>query len=188
VRYFGVLSSHSKFCSEVVPKPAKDSAAFKPPPASGDQLEIPKLKPQTDDPRPSRKRWAWLLAHVFRADTPPFLAPNWVGFTAYDASLTWFGGCRAPSAGWPALGAAPAYRPGDPPVDHGLEVFAVLGFLPVAGDLVAVLSCDIGPLVMKLGSQASPWPLQALVSFCRSPASELSTYSRRCRSEWKGSH
>ncbi len=77
---------------------------------------------------------------------------------------------------------------GDPPVDHGLEVFAVLGFLPVAGDLVAVLSCDIGPLVMKLGSQASPWPLQALVSFCRSPASELSTYSRRCRSEWKGSH
>jgi len=68
VRYFGVLSSHSKFRSEVVPKPPQDSAAFKPPPASGDQLEFPKLKPQTDDSRPSRKRWAWLLAHVFRAD------------------------------------------------------------------------------------------------------------------------
>jgi len=42
VRYFGVLSSHSRFLSEVVPKPP--------------------------DARPSRKRWAWLLAHVFRAD------------------------------------------------------------------------------------------------------------------------
>jgi len=39
------------------------------------------------------------------------LAPNWVEFTAYYASLTWFRGCRAPSAGSPALGAAPAYRP-----------------------------------------------------------------------------
>jgi len=68
VRYFGVLSSHSKFRSEVVPKPPQDSTAFKPPPASGDQLEFPKLNAQTDDPRPSRKRWAWLLAHVFRAD------------------------------------------------------------------------------------------------------------------------
>jgi len=68
VRYFGVLSSHSKFRSEVVPKPPQDPSAFKPPPASGDQLEFPKLNAQTDDPRPSRKRWAWLLAHVFRAD------------------------------------------------------------------------------------------------------------------------
>jgi len=68
VRYFGVLSSHSKFRSEVVPKPPQDSAAFKPPPASGDQLEFPKANPQTDDSRPSRTRWAWLLAHVFRAD------------------------------------------------------------------------------------------------------------------------
>ncbi len=38
-----------------------------PPPASGDQLEFPKLNAHTDAP-PSRKRWAWLLAHVFRAD------------------------------------------------------------------------------------------------------------------------
>ena len=68
VRYFGVLASHSKFRPEVVPKPPQNSAAFKQPPASGDQLEFPKLNPQTDDARPSRKRWAWLLAHVFRAD------------------------------------------------------------------------------------------------------------------------
>jgi len=68
VRYFGVLSSHSKFRSEVVPKPPQDPAAFKPHPASGDQLEFPKLNAQTDDARPSRKRWARLLAHVFRAD------------------------------------------------------------------------------------------------------------------------
>jgi len=40
---FGVLSSHSKFRSEVVPKPLQDSSAFKPPPASGDQLLFPKL-------------------------------------------------------------------------------------------------------------------------------------------------
>ena len=56
VRYLGVLSSHSKFRSEVVPKPPQDSAASKPPPASGDQLEFPKANPQTDDARPSRKR------------------------------------------------------------------------------------------------------------------------------------
>jgi len=68
VRYFGVLSSHSKLRSEVVPKPPQDSAAFKAPSASGDQLEFPKANPQIDDARPSRKRWAWLLAHVFRAD------------------------------------------------------------------------------------------------------------------------
>ncbi len=60
-------SSHSKFRSEVGPKPPQDSAAFKPPPASGDQLEFPKLNAHTDALR-SRKRWAWLLAHVFRAD------------------------------------------------------------------------------------------------------------------------
>jgi len=52
---------------DLVPKPLQDSAAFKPPPASGDQLEFPKLNAHTDA-RPSRKRWAWLLAHVFRAD------------------------------------------------------------------------------------------------------------------------
>ena len=67
-RYLGALSSHSKLRSEVVPKPPQDSAAFKPPPASGGQLEFPKLNAQPDDARPSRKRWAWLLAHVFRAD------------------------------------------------------------------------------------------------------------------------
>ena len=77
VRYFGVLSSHSKLRSEVVPKPPQDSAAFKPPPASGDQLEIPKLKPQPDDTRPSRKRWAWLLAHVFRAKSRYLCPLRW---------------------------------------------------------------------------------------------------------------
>ena len=56
VRYFGVLSSHSKFRPEVIPKPPQDSSAFKPPPASGDQLEFPKLNPQTDAARSSRKR------------------------------------------------------------------------------------------------------------------------------------
>jgi len=43
VRYFGVFSSHSKFRSEIIPKPPQESAAFKPSPASGDQLEFPKL-------------------------------------------------------------------------------------------------------------------------------------------------
>jgi len=69
VRFFGVFSSHSKFRSEVVPKPPQDPAAFKPPPASGDQLEFPKLNAHANAP-PSRKRWAWLLApgSLFRAD------------------------------------------------------------------------------------------------------------------------
>jgi len=42
VCYFDILSSHSKFRSELIPKPPQDSSAFKPPPASGDQLEFPK--------------------------------------------------------------------------------------------------------------------------------------------------
>ncbi len=68
LRYFGVLSSHSSHRERVVPNPAADHAdhaADKPPPAPGDQLE---LLDELDDAPPSRKRWAWLLAHVFRAD------------------------------------------------------------------------------------------------------------------------
>lgn len=42
-----------------------DATANKPPPARGDQLEL--LGESDDSPTP-RKRWAWLLAHVFAAD------------------------------------------------------------------------------------------------------------------------
>ncbi|MBE7481597.1 MAG: transposase [Polyangiaceae bacterium] len=66
LRYFGVLSSHSSRRRLVVPTPALDDAtANKPPPARGDQLE---LIGDTDDAPAPRKRWAWLLAHVFAAD------------------------------------------------------------------------------------------------------------------------
>gem|GEM_PF-3302446 len=99
VRYFGVLSSHSRFRSEVIPKPPQNSAAFKPPPASGDQLEFPKLNAQTDDSRPSRKRWAWLLAHVFRADLDTCVhcggPMRWL-----EAATTE----QAATASWPSLG------------------------------------------------------------------------------------
>jgi hypothetical protein len=65
LRYFGVLSSHSSRRPLVVPKPPADASSSKPPPARGDQLE---LLGESDDARVPRKRWAWLLAHVFAAD------------------------------------------------------------------------------------------------------------------------
>ena len=65
LRYFRVLSSHSSHRARVVPDPPADDVANKPPPARGDQLE---LLDEFDDAPPSRKRWAWLLAHVFKAD------------------------------------------------------------------------------------------------------------------------
>ena len=65
LRYFGVLSSHSSRRRLVVPAPPPDPVANRPPPARGDQLEL--LGDKDDAPAP-RKRWAWLLAHVFAAD------------------------------------------------------------------------------------------------------------------------
>jgi hypothetical protein len=65
LRYFGVLSSHSSRRRLVVPALPLDATATKPPPARGDQLE---LLGESDDAPAPRKRWAWLLAHVFAAD------------------------------------------------------------------------------------------------------------------------
>ncbi len=64
LRYFGILSSHSALRAEVVPVPAHDPTLRRPPPAEGDQLELF----ANDETPPPRKRWAWLLRHVFRAD------------------------------------------------------------------------------------------------------------------------
>jgi hypothetical protein len=74
LRYFGVLSAHSALRSEVVPAPPgdDDGGAERPPPAEGDQLELDFMAPKSTrlaDDRPApRKRWAWLLRHVFAAD------------------------------------------------------------------------------------------------------------------------
>ncbi len=67
LRYFGVLSSHSRLRKEVVPLPPHDPGATAPPPAPGDQLEL-ELDAESDEPPAGRKRWAWLLRHVFAAD------------------------------------------------------------------------------------------------------------------------
>ena len=66
-RYVGVLSSHSKLRAEVVPTPPQDPTRYKAPPASGDQelLELAKDEGEGQH-RNGRKRWAWLLGHVFR--------------------------------------------------------------------------------------------------------------------------
>jgi hypothetical protein len=66
LRYFGVLSSHSRLRREVVPHPPADPSATAPPPAPGDQLELA-LDAESTEPAP-RKRWPWLLKHVFQAD------------------------------------------------------------------------------------------------------------------------
>jgi len=71
LRSFGVLSSHSALRREVVPAHPCDQAQRRPLAARGDQLSLPTLGGDVDpnDDRPSpRNRWAWLLAHVFRAD------------------------------------------------------------------------------------------------------------------------
>jgi hypothetical protein len=67
VRYFGILSSHSRLRKEVVPRSIPDPTRLRPPHAAGEQLE---LRFEEDDDRepPRRNRWAWLLAHVFCAD------------------------------------------------------------------------------------------------------------------------
>ena len=67
VRYFGVLASHSSLRKDVVPEPPDDPSAHAPPPAPGDQLEL-EFDDTGNAARPTRKRWAWLLAHVFAAD------------------------------------------------------------------------------------------------------------------------
>ena len=64
-RDFPGSSSHSSLRRLVVPKPPPDATANKPPPARGDQLE---LLGECDDAPVQRKRWAWMLAHVFQAD------------------------------------------------------------------------------------------------------------------------
>jgi hypothetical protein len=52
----------------VVPHPPADPNATAPPPAPGDQLEL-ELDVVADADEPAlRKRWAWLLRHVFKAD------------------------------------------------------------------------------------------------------------------------
>jgi hypothetical protein len=66
LRYFGVISSHSRLRREVVPRPTADPSATRAPPAPGDQLELG-LDSESAEHAP-RKRWAWLLRHVFRAD------------------------------------------------------------------------------------------------------------------------
>jgi len=70
LRYFGVLSSHSRLRKEVVPRSPPDPRALRPPPAPGDQLELELAGfGQTEEKKPPRRnRWAWLIAHVFRAD------------------------------------------------------------------------------------------------------------------------
>lgn len=60
-----MLSSHSSRRRLVVPQSPPDSTANKPPPGRGDQLDL--LGDKDDAPAP-RKRWAWLLAHIFAAD------------------------------------------------------------------------------------------------------------------------
>jgi hypothetical protein len=69
VRYFGILSSHSRHRARVVPSVVEPSR-FAPQAATGDQLE---LELDSRDcaagaPTQGRSRWGWLLRHVFRAD------------------------------------------------------------------------------------------------------------------------
>ncbi|MBE7481636.1 MAG: hypothetical protein HS104_16850 [Polyangiaceae bacterium] len=61
----GVLSSHSRAGVSSCPARARRRDREQAPPARGDQLE---LIGDTDDAPAPRKRWAWLLAHVFAAD------------------------------------------------------------------------------------------------------------------------
>lgn len=65
LRYYGVLASRSRLRREVVPQPPPDPTRLAPPPAPGDQLVLALDK---DQQLPPRRRWGWLIRHVFRAD------------------------------------------------------------------------------------------------------------------------
>jgi len=69
IRYFGVLSSHSRHRARVVPS-VVEAARFAPQAATGDQLELDFSSAAGADTAPNhaRSRWGWLLRHVFRAD------------------------------------------------------------------------------------------------------------------------
>ena len=62
VRYHGVLSSHAKLRSEVVPK-LEDQGPK--------QLALFEQDRTVLAPEPRRKPWAWLLRHVFQVDVVP---------------------------------------------------------------------------------------------------------------------
>ena len=62
VGYHGLLSSHAKLRSEIVPAPDASSL-----PTRVVQLELFGEARDVDDP-PRRKPWAWLLRHVFEVD------------------------------------------------------------------------------------------------------------------------
>jgi len=71
IRYFGVLSSHSRERAEVCPQEPPAPGRFTPEPAAGDQLSLEGLwakAEETKAPRSGRSRWSWLLKRVFRAD------------------------------------------------------------------------------------------------------------------------
>jgi hypothetical protein len=76
VRYFGVLSSHSSLRREVVPRREEREGEYKAGAARGDQLELELHREGDAGGKPvvehaervGRRRWAWLLRHVFRAD------------------------------------------------------------------------------------------------------------------------
>ncbi len=63
VGYHGVLSSHAKLRSEVVPAPDASTA-----PDRVVQLELFGDDADHDDAQPRRTPWAWLLRHVFEVD------------------------------------------------------------------------------------------------------------------------
>ena len=67
VRYFGVLSSHSRHRAQVVPSQV-DSSRYTPEPAVGDPLELALDSDAIRETTTGSSRWGWLLRHVFRAD------------------------------------------------------------------------------------------------------------------------
>ena len=67
LRYFGLLSSHSKLRAEVVPAPPQDTTSLRPSLTIGDQRPLAFVMDHAP-PHAGRKRWAWLLWHVHSAD------------------------------------------------------------------------------------------------------------------------
>jgi hypothetical protein len=76
VRYFGVLSSHSRHRARMVASLVDlvDPSRFAPEAAPGDQLELGFSSGAGTDtaPRHARSSWGWLLRHVFRADVDTY--------------------------------------------------------------------------------------------------------------------
>jgi hypothetical protein len=110
VRYFGVLSSHSRERPEVCPQAPPAPGRFKPEPAAGDQLSLEGLfavGQETKELHSGRSRWSW-LSSASSAQTSKRAA-------SAEAPCV---GLRSPRSEAPSPDCSPSMGSGHSPLPH----------------------------------------------------------------------